>query len=69
MYIISTPAGCARDFLKYGLHIVPENNIESLGNAIKEGIKVIESGEFKPPQENNIISYSDIAKIISNHDF
>ena len=69
MYAISTTAGCAKDFLKYGLHIVPESDIESLGNAIKEGIKVIESGEFKFNIENSIISYADIAKIISNYDF
>jgi len=68
MYVISTPAGCARDFIKYGIHIVPDNDIESLGNAIKEGIKMIESGEFNP-DKNNIISYSDIAKIISGNDF
>ena len=69
MYVISTTAGCAKDFLKYGLHIVPESDIESLGNAIKEGIKTIESGEFKFNTENNIISYAGIANIISNSDF
>ena len=69
MYVISTTAGCAMDFLKYGLHIVPESDIESLGNAIKEGIKTIESGEFKFNTENNIISYAGIANIISNSDF
>jgi hypothetical protein len=69
MYVISTTAGCAKDFVKYGLNIVPVNNVESLGNAIAGGIKIIESGEFKPPSENNIISYSDIANIISNPDF
>ena len=69
MYVISTTAGCAMDFLKYGLHIVPESDIQSLGNAIKEGIQVIESGEFKFNAENSIISYADIANIISNSDF
>ena len=69
MYVISTTAGCARDFLKYGLHIVPESDIEGLGNAIKKGIKVIESGEFEFNTENNIISYAGIANIISSSDF
>ncbi len=69
MYVITTGAGCAKDFIPYGVHIVPINNIQLLSDAIEKGIEVVESGKLKPDSNKNIISYSRIATIISNPDF
>ncbi len=69
MYVITTTAGCAEDFLSYGVHIVPIDNIELLADSLEEGITMIESGEFKPDINKKITSYSQIASIISSPDF
>ncbi len=39
MYIISTPAVSAQNFLKYRLHIGSEVDIESVRKIIKEELK------------------------------
>lgn len=60
LYVITTPAGCADDFIKYGVHIMKENSPECGSKYIEEGIKAIESGTF---HGNNAVipSYKDIA--------
>ncbi|WMT50612.1 MAG: glycosyltransferase family 4 protein [Ferroplasma sp.] len=66
LYVITTPAGCANDLIKYGVHIIEDNTPECGSKYIEEGIKAIESGFFK----ENIIkipSYKDIAGEIADN--
>lgn len=67
--MISKSVSCVDEFLIYRLHIVPKNSRESPGNAIKNEIKVIESGKLKVGSANNIISYFCIQNITSISDF
>ena len=64
LYVITTPAGCAYDIAKYGVHIMKQDTPECGSKYIEAGIKAIESGSF---QGNNIKipSYREIAKEIA----
>ncbi len=64
MYVISTSAGCASDSLKYGIHIVPDNNIEIAAEEISNGIRSIENHGYIF-ERKKIPSYKELAlKII-----
>lgn len=64
MYVISTGAGCASDSLKYGIHIVPDNNIEIAAEEISNGIRSIENHEYIF-ERKKMLSYKELAlKII-----
>lgn len=60
LYVITTDAGCARDFSKYGIHIMNYINSECGARYIEDGIKAIENGTFHGNNQN-IPSYKDIA--------
>ena len=66
LYIITTPAGCADDLIKYGVHIMKDNTPESGSKYIEEGIKAIESNVFMS-NKIKIPSYKDIAMEIANN--
>ncbi len=65
LYVITTDAGCARDFSKYGIHIMENNSPQTGAKYIEDGIKAIETGTFKET-DVNIPSYRDIAIQISS---
>ena len=66
LYVITTPAGCANDLIKYGVHIMKDNTPECGSKYLEEGIKAVEAGNF---EENNIKipAYKDIAIEIANN--
>ena len=66
LYVITTPAGCANDLIKYGVHIMKDNTPECGYKYLEEGIKAVEAGNF---EENNIKipAYKDIAIEIANN--
>ena len=64
LYVITTDAGCARDFSKYGIHIMNDANPESGARYIEEGIEAIEGGSFNG-SDVDIPSYKDIAMQIA----
>lgn len=65
LYVITTPAGCADDIVKYGVHIMKENTPECGSKYMEEGIISIESGTFLG-NSNTIPSYRDIAREIAD---
>ena len=60
LYVITTDAGCARDFSKYGIHIMNDDTPECGARYIEDGIRAIESGTFHVT-DVDIPSYMDIA--------
>ena len=66
LYVITTPAGCAYDIAKYGVHIMKDNTPECGAKYIEDGIKAIESGTF---HVNNAIlpSYKELSEQIASH--
>ena len=64
LYVITTDAGCASDFEKYGVHIMKENTPECGAKYMEDGIKAIESGTFKG-NYTEIPTYKDIAMQIA----
>jgi glycosyltransferase involved in cell wall biosynthesis len=68
MYVISSPAGCAEDTAKYGIHIVPFNDIQAFAREIRQGIVSIENGDFMFNRKM-ITSYDDIIKSIISDSF
>ena len=65
LYVITTDAGCAGDFSKYGIHIMSDDTPECGARYIEDGITAIESGTFHVTHVN-IPSYRDIAIQIAN---
>jgi glycosyltransferase involved in cell wall biosynthesis len=66
-YVISSNAGCAKDFLKYGIKIVEAGNVNGLVNAISN---YIENGKnFNSRISPKIPTYEDIARKISDPEF
>lgn len=64
LYVITTDAGCASDFEKYGVHIMKENTPECGAKYMEDGIKAIESRTFKG-NYTEIPTYKDIAMQIA----
>lgn len=60
LYVITTPAGCATDISKYGVHIMEWDTPECGSKYIEAGITAIESGTFRS-NSIKIPSYKDIA--------
>ncbi len=69
MLVISSDAGCAKDFIKYGLQIVDINNIEETVHVLRNAIELVESGTFKPSTNQHIPSYKELAINIASNDF
>ncbi len=69
MLVISSDAGCAKDFIKYGLQIVDINNIEETERVLSNAIELVESGKFKPSTNQHIPSYKELAIKIASNDF
>ncbi|HIH59702.1 MAG TPA: hypothetical protein HA289_00720 [Ferroplasma sp.] len=69
MYVITTTAGCAKDFSQYGAYIVPIEDIKALERVIRDGVKFFESGKPNTTNNKKIPSYSDLASIISDVNF
>ena len=60
LYVITTDAGCARDLMRYGIHIMDNNTTECGSRYIEEGIRVIESIGLAT-NTLDIPTYKDIA--------
>jgi glycosyltransferase involved in cell wall biosynthesis len=60
LYVITTDAGCARDLMRFGIHIMDNNTVECGSKCIEEGIAAIEYGRFVP-NELKIPSYRELA--------
>ena len=69
MYVITTTAGCAKDFREYGAHIVPIEDIKAMERALRDGVKFIEYGKPNTTNNKKIPSYSDLASLISDVNF
>ena len=69
MYVITTTAGCAKDFSEYGAHIVPIGDIKAMERALRDGVKFFESGKPNTTNNKKIPSYLDLASIISDVNF
>lgn len=64
LYIITSDAGCARDLMRFGIHIMDNNTIECGSKCIEKGIVTIESGRFVP-NKLKIPSYRELSLQIS----
>jgi glycosyltransferase involved in cell wall biosynthesis len=68
MYVISSEAGCASDYLKYGIHVVSIDDLETSKEEIKKAIISIEKNgsDFSLKE---IPSYRALAEKIIKNDF
>jgi glycosyltransferase involved in cell wall biosynthesis len=64
LYVVTSDAGCASDFVKYGVHVMRENTPECGSRYIEDGIRAIESGAFSG-NHIRIPSYREIAMQIA----
>lgn len=66
LYTIITEAGCGKDLVKYGAHVVPVDDIDSTAQALENAINKIENGEFN---FNSIKfpSYKELTRMILTH--